>query len=429
MTKAHDIKLISKALSVSTLNQAVSSMTNFLFGLYLVRILSPIDFGLYGICFAICLFYGGAGNALFLLQMVVNMPNKKRNERSNYAWRIFTILLTFCVTTSLLVVAAMKSVPIIFGQQAYLVYAVTATSTTYLLKEFFIRHAYNVRKEIHALAIHCILAATLAGFISVCFLNSILIDVETAIWGYAFAHFCAICIGCFISDLPIRMPVLSMLKTDILECWHGGQWAFSTNIVYFLRTQAHTIVVASTVGPVGVAQLNAARLLVTPAVMLTPALGQVFIPRLAKARAKNSSKIFTMACALTGVLLTIALLYSIILMCSLSYISPLLLGDQYATSTYWLVAGWCLVTCLLALRNGAEMTAQALKHFRQLTIVNTISALTTLLSVYLFLAWLGTGGALIGLAVGECSLIILVWLILIRCNISTSLSNSQCKKQ
>jgi len=116
-------------------------------------------------------------------------------------------------------------------------------------------------------------------------------------------------------------------------------------------------------------------------------------------------------------------------MCSLSYISPLLLGDQYATSTYWLVAGWCLVTCLLALRNGAEMTAQALKHFRQLTIVNTISALTTLLSVYLFLAWLGTGGALIGLAVGECSLIILVWLILIRCNISTSLSNSQCKKQ
>jgi len=77
---------------------------NFLFGLYLVRNLPPVEFGLYGIGFAITLFYAGIGNAMFLTQMVVHIPNKAAEDREPYAARICLIMMLFCLVTAFLLV-------------------------------------------------------------------------------------------------------------------------------------------------------------------------------------------------------------------------------------------------------------------------------------------------------------------------------------
>ena len=86
-----------KALSVSVLNQAVSSGTNFVLGLYLVRVLTPANFGLYSIGFAIGIFFFGIGNSLFLTQMVVHTPGKSENDRMQYAANIFFLVFGFSV--------------------------------------------------------------------------------------------------------------------------------------------------------------------------------------------------------------------------------------------------------------------------------------------------------------------------------------------
>ena len=91
-----------KALSISVINQVVSSGTNFALGIYLVRALTPTEFGLYGIGFAIALLYSGVGNALLLTQMVVHVPDKANEDKLHYAARVLVLAAVFSLLTALL---------------------------------------------------------------------------------------------------------------------------------------------------------------------------------------------------------------------------------------------------------------------------------------------------------------------------------------
>jgi len=144
---------LSKAIVVSVLNQMVSSATNFLFGLYLVRNLPPVEFGLYGIGFAITLFYAGIGNAMFLTQMVVHIPNKAAEDREPYAARICLIMMLFCLVTAFCWLC--------WFMRGVLFRVATQISSSghrnyrcfnyHPGQDFSIRHCYTLRKEIRAL--------------------------------------------------------------------------------------------------------------------------------------------------------------------------------------------------------------------------------------------------------------------------------------
>ena len=408
------MKVLARALSISVLNQLVSSGTNFLFGFYLIRVLTPTDFGLYGIGFAISLFFAGIGNALFLTQMVVYTPDKDPSGRLLYAAGIFILVVFFCIAVAFLVGVFFLITAGVFDDYRNLAFAISAVATSYLLKEFFVRHAYNVRREIWAFLIHAVLAGSLAFMVLMFLLIEIHVTVELAIYCYSLAHLAAVSIGLLITRLPLSSVKRKTIYEDFMECWIGGRWALITSIVHFLRTQAHTIVVTVSAGPVGVAYLSAARLLVTPAVMLTPALGQVFMPRLASTRAQRPEKVISMALIITSILFGVSLLYSTMLLLSIGYIAPLLLGASYAGTIYWLVVGWCFVSCLLAIRNGAEMTIQILKKFDMLMMANALSAIVALSCVFIFIHIFDLVGALIGLATGEVALIFMVWMLLLR---------------
>jgi len=404
-------KVLGKALSVSVLNQAVSSGTNFIFGVYLVRMLLPEDFGLYGIGFAISLFYSGFGNALFLTQMVVHTPDKAPEDRLPYAARMFLLVIFFCIATLFLFVLlwmmgsfAWESV----AQYTELAYAIIGASITYLLKDFFVRHSYNMRRELWALVIHCAIACTMVILLCLQYLLVIPLNVEMALWIYTVAQTSGVVLGYWLARLPVAGCQWSMLQRDFLEALHGGKWASITNLVYFARTQAHTIVVTTLLGPIGVAKLNAARLLVTPAVMLTPALSQIAIPRLATARGQGMYQLVKLGKWITFALLGVALLYSVILLTGYDFIVDKILGENYQ-NLFLITVLWCLYTCFLALRNGTEMIGQVLKKFKRLSIANMYSAVMSLIATYWLTVGYGLPGTLIGLIAGEISLILLAY--------------------
>lgn len=142
----------------------VSSGTNFALGLYLVRVLTPADYGLYGIGFAVSLFYAGIGNALFLTQMVVHTPDKAPEDRIRYAGRMLVLVTTFCAATLTLAglvfyAGGMLWPPVV--NHAGFGLAVTAASIAFLMKDFFVRYAYNTRNEIGALAMNLVLGGSL----------------------------------------------------------------------------------------------------------------------------------------------------------------------------------------------------------------------------------------------------------------------------
>ncbi len=407
-------KALGKALSVSALNQVVSSGTNFALGIYLVRMLPPAEFGLYGIGFAISLFYFGIGYSLFLTQMVVHMPDRAPEDRVPYAGRMFLLVALFCTATLLLFTLLLVVGSFIWEsvvRHAEFASAIMAASVAYLFKDFFVRHAYNVRRETWALIIHGAIACSMAILLWLQYWFITSFSVETALWIYAMAQVSGAILGYLLTRLPVAGHQMNALFGDLRESWHGGKWASITNLVYFARTQAHTIVVAALLGPVGVAKLNAARLLVTPAVMLTPALSQVAMPRLAAARSQGVRHLMSLERWVTSALLVVALLYSAILLGGYDFIVDKVLGENYQ-DLFLITVLWCFYTCLLALRNGAEMIGQVLKKFKRLSSANTYSAIVSLIATYWLTVGYGLPGTLIGLITGEAILILLAYSIL-----------------
>ena len=404
-------KALGKALSISALNQAVSSGTNFALGIYLMRMLTPLDFGLYGIGFAISLFYSGFGHALFLIQMVVHMPDKAPEDRLPYAGRMFLLVAIFCIFTIFLTILFLIVRGFVWGSivlHEELACAILASSVAYLLKDFFVRHAYNLNRETWVLAIHVVIACTMFFLLWLQSQLMLSLSVETALWIYAVAQASGAILGYLLAKLPVADHKLSIVLSDLREAWYGGRWPNMTNLVFFARTQAHTIVVTLLLGPVGVAKLNAARLLVTPAIMFTPALSQVAIPRLAAAREQDVYYLIRLGRWITFSLLMVALLYSAILLSSYDFIADKVLTEDYR-DFFLITALWCLYTCFLALRNGIEMIGQVLKKFKQLSIANMYSAVVSLIATYWLTVGYGLPGTLIGLIAGEISLILLAY--------------------
>ena len=399
-----------KALSISVINQVVSSGTNFALGIYLVRALTPTEFGLYGIGFATCLFYAGIGNALLLTQMVVHTPDKSPDDRLPYAGRMFLLVSLFCVATVILISLILQLGNFVWAsmaQYSQFVIAITAASVAYLLKDFFVRHAYNVRREPIALAVNVAVACMMAVLLSLQHIFKKSFDEEMALWIYAVSNVSGAALGFLLSWLPITVQ-RNMLCADLREALHGGKWASVTNLVYFARTQAHTIVVASLLGPVGVAKLNAARLLVTPAIMLSPTISQVAMPRLAAARELGVQRMIKLGRIITFALLSVSLLYCAVLLGGYDLIVATVINGNYQ-GMFLITALWCLWACLASIRNGAELVAQVLKRFKGLSGVNSIGALVSLVATYVLTTIYGLPGALFGLVLGKFVMIIFLF--------------------
>jgi len=392
-----------KVLSVSVLNQVVSSGTNFALGIYLVRVLTPTEFGLYGIGFAIVLLYSGLGNALFLTQMVVHVPDKAEEDRLPYASRMLVAVAIFCLLTTLIV-----SLLIAFGwvwaplsgKYFGLGMAITAASTAYLLKDFFIRHAYIVRKEAWALYVNIFTALALVGLLLAQYQFFPEINSTSALWIFSASNIGGALFGLVLAQLPILTVSLYQLKTDMREAWVGGKWALTGVGVTWSQTQAYMYVSAIFAGPSAVGYANAARLLIAPALFLMPAVTQLVMPRLATLRTTNAERMFRISWKFTVVMGSFAVVYSAILLGLADEITPVLLGEGYEHVTA-LVAAWCLVLIFQFLRSGTVIVMQVIKEFRAITLLNAVSLSVAIIIAVFLMQVIGVQGAILGTAAGE----------------------------
>lgn len=405
-------KALGKAVSVSVLNQVLSSGTNFALGIYLVRILQPADYGLYGIGFAISLFYAGFGNALFLTQMVVHAPDKATEDRLPYAGRMFVLVASFCLCT-----IGLLTVLMLFGinvwepvaHHAGLIAAITAASIAYLLKDFFVRHAYTARKETWALYVNASVAFALAALFLILLQTRTAINSTTGLWIYAASNMTGAVIGLILVRLPLHSLTTSALIMDAREAWRGGKWALGGTSFSWLQSQAYMYITAMLAGPIGVAHANAARLFITPAAFLMAALSQVIMPRFATQFAIHPEKIQKIWGLFTMGLIAAAVLYSTVLLSTLDIITALLLDGKYEHITPVIIA-WCLSLIVQFSMGGSSIVLQIMKLFKKLTLLHIKSSLLAVFAVFLLTKLFGVQGAILGAAVGELALSTLMYL-------------------
>jgi O-antigen/teichoic acid export membrane protein len=370
-----------------------------------MRVLSLDDFGLYGIGFAISLFYAGIGNSVLLTQMVVHLPDKEIKDRLPYTARMFVALVAFCFISIIIVLFILGLFNYFDPRFPYedFSYSVLAASVAFLLKDFFIRHAYNLKKETQALAINMSLALTFMVCVSYQYFMKIHLTVSGSLWIYSISHGVSALFGFTQSKIPVLKIEKIQLIRDIKEAWVHGKWAFLQNFVFWLRSQAQTYVSALFAGVTGVGLVNASRIVITPIVFVLPAISQILIPRMAEAR--KTGKEYAVAIAKNNInyLLVLSILYMCFVMAFHKLFIKFVMGKKYEgfSEINGLLLVWGLVMCAQVVQNSYSSLAQALKLFRLLTWTNFISAIVAIIGSIVFYEIVGIAGVVIGAFLGE----------------------------
>jgi len=402
---------IRRAISLSILNQGLSSAANFIFGLYLVRTLVPVEFGIYGIGFAISLFVAGIGNSIFLTQMVVNYGDRIVNERREYLCRMFAGLLTACVLVSLVTCLTLIVAVNLFEfneSNITLCLGTLIASVGFLLKDFFVRQAYTEQNEGNALLVNIAVAFSI---LVLCFwqhLTSPAVNAAYALSIYGISNLIGSILGLARARFKTASLVFSKIKADVNEAWFGGGgWYLLVTIANAIQTQAHTIVGAVLLGPLGVATMNAARLLLTPPLVLLPALNQVFLPRMVERKKLEGDNISTTGLQITFLLVGLTLLYIAILFPMMDWLFEFVIKSDYKDlniSTY----GWFVAVLFIAVRSGFALENHAKKEFKKFFYATLVAGFASVVASWIFIFYLGAVGGPLGLALGEFVLVFII---------------------
>lgn len=400
----------SGAFALSGASQAISSLTNFGVLLYLIRALEKEQFGLYGLGFAILLALAGLLSALYAVQLVVNLPDQPEYGRRVYAMEHAATLTATGLWTIVLALLVGEVTPFLTEADVpgvSLILPVTFSATAFATRDVLIRIAYIENRGSVVLLTNSVVMFAVSIVFTIAAIFGGGITAEHAIYVYGIGQLAGILPLLAALQLPWRKLTASGVKSAISHSWVGGRWHVMTNLVYSARTQTHNFVIAPVIGLVALAEVNSARVLLTPAVMLIPPIYQIMMPRLAERRTNGVSSISRMTSQITVALACAAAVYSIVLLTFLDWVGPLVLTPAYGDVREAVVA-WSVVTVLMAVRNGLTMAQEAMRSFRDLFMVNLFAALAAVGFSVIFAMKFGGVGAIWALAAAEFLLVVLL---------------------
>lgn len=396
---------------VSVANQIVYSGTNFAFTMYIIRALSPEQYGQYVICFSIVLLYASVGNALFLTQMVVHIPEIEINNRSLYCVNMLGICFVFVLITVIITVF----LKLLFSKtnsiylDTSLFFAITAASVSTLLGNFFVRHAYSIYLEKKALIKNLSTAIVTFFALVVCNLQGCMVSASQALWIYALANFTGAGVGLINSGLSIKYIKFKTMWSVMCQSLSGGRWALGGVAVIWAQSQSYMYVTAYLLGVEGVATINAGRVLISPFTFLMPAFEQLILPRLAQNRLKNPSHLISIGIQYALGMVLAGFLYVTCVAAAGQWVIPLFIGHKYdANIVFVIFYAWSFVLLFQLCRTAASQIFQANLQFKSLTLANIISALVTVLASFLLSSSFGLVGAVLAVGLGEFFLVLLL---------------------
>ena len=406
-------RLIVKSLSISFISQAVSSLTNFCIVLYLVRVLDKIQFGQYSFGFALILFISGLICAFIGVQFVVNLPDQSLDSRANYTLHHLVLIImggfiVICVAfiSKIIIKTTFPDLSVIT-----LIFPVAVASVLYALRDLLMRFAFSERREGLVFVSNVVVAVTITTLFFIISVTGNSIKAASALYAYAIGQAAGSIYVIMIFNLPCREAKLLKIIQAVYESWTGGRWHIVTTLVYSLRAQAHNFVVTPILGFAALAEVNAARILLTPAIMAIPPSTQVIMPRFAEQRAKGNKKLFQTSMIWIVTLSSIAIIYSILLLFFAPWVVPLALGKEYS-HTGPLIIIWCFAIVFSVFRNGVSVALLVIRSFRRLLYANIVATIMTIVFAITFARIFGAGGAVFALALSEFLLSIMLFVLL-----------------
>ncbi|MCU1128336.1 hypothetical protein JAK51_19215 [Stenotrophomonas maltophilia] len=382
--------------------QILSSVANLVFNLALARQVSPESYGIFAIGFASMLLAAGLAQAAFLTPMTFHTAGKSKAYNRTIQRRTLKLLTAISGLTFPIVIAAGFLLwSNVEQRNIFAIFSLIGFAN--IFREFFVRCLLDRKSFV---------ASTLSNlsFLGVMTTLEILLlmlgstDLVDHLAAYLVALATAVVAASSFAKLnPFAFPKGSDARLLCLLL-RSGKWSCITTIAFNIRTQAPNLFAFGFIGLTGIAQLNSHRILVSPLLLIIPAITPTLLRTLAESHQHSTDNQGVSTGKLAATAMAIGTTYT----CALAIIYPTLLYHIFPKykSDWLILLGWGVYGTTVFARSIFDVSIQAKGNFRSASLASTgISAIS--IPIAILLSWaFAERGALLSIIVAEAMLLI-----------------------
>jgi O-antigen/teichoic acid export membrane protein len=405
-----DLARSARNFILSLGGEGVQSGFHFILNLFLIRLLSAYDFGVFAIAFVIGGIAIAYGNAMVTVPAAVHIPRLKSPGAADYQDMMFGSIALLLSSAFAVVAAAGLLLTIRDVEESLAAGALTGL--------------WTLRNHIRTvmLARHMAPAATVSdvsytisgvGFIALAiFLNADGAQATSALWGLAAANLLAILVALRSLGRPIRVSFRRSVWRRYRAIWMDVAWSLFGTTTWNIQSQALTFLVAAIAGPAAYAPVAAGMLLFTPLRPAVNAFVNVFRADFVRALTQGRFRDLNLTLhAVCGVIV----LACVAVGAGIWLIWPLLEAHVFAGK--FTGASMPLIVALSGLSAVTYLTynvplalIQAAGHFKPVALATTLGGIVGLCATSLLLHVSTVAWSLAGVVAGEMACGIYLWI-------------------
>jgi O-antigen/teichoic acid export membrane protein len=396
-----DIIQIFRNLLLSFGGEGMQSSFHFVLNLFLIKVLTTFDFGVFAIAFVL----GGValtyGNALVSIPAAVRIAHLKRRGAVDYQDVVFgSVALLISAALGLIAVAALW---LASGQ------FIEALAGGTLVGLWTLRN--HVRTVIFARRI--VSAATLSdfGYLSTGIIFVALLlwlrqgsaQVTDVLWALAAANIVAIIVAFRALGARPRVSFRSSVWRRYAAIRSDVGWSLVGASTWSIQSQALLFLVAAIAGPAAYAPIAAGIVLFSPLRPANVALINVFRPEFVAALAAGKLRRLTrMMYSLCAVIILSCLAVGAVIWLGWPYLEAHIFGGKFTGTAFPLIVGLTGLSAVVYLTYFVPLTLiQAAGQFKPTALATTFGGAVGLASVSVLLNVTSVAWSLTGVVAGE----------------------------
>ncbi len=392
---------------VASVDQALTSATNFGVTLLLLKFVPKIEFGYFSIVLTILTYVTWVQNAIITTPLNVLLAAKTAEEEIKFSSSLFRGQIVFVTGFSVLTVSASLAYYFLFDSTLIpLVIAASAFSIIGILSRSYFRQlAYAQELPGKALKQDMLFALFYIIFIAAAMFFSSL-NIVIVIIGMGLSNI-------IVFTLYNIKESMKVTRDDIREAyretWKLGRWSLVGITVTHFQTYSYQYLIAIMLGSLAVADNSASRLLISPLLFMQAGWGSIVRPRGAKLREQKKLDKFFKELILASILIAILIsAYMIFIYAAGGFFQKFLFTDKYKDSMEY-VFYWGGVFIFQYIRANASYGLQVIKKFKNIALINMVTMVITIITSYLLILQYQIKGALIASMVGEIIFGSILW--------------------
>jgi len=394
---------------LSLIDQAMLSGTNFIIGLLFIRLASKSDYGLYAQFFGVLMLSQALQNALSNAPLISLGPKLRRRRQRSLATHLLWFQSLVSASVAIVAIAVVSVLSGIMSMQELtplVGFAFGAALVGQWLREYARNYHFCIYRPGLALttdSVYSVLVIgglTIAGWSGQFSTGGVLLILGSA-------GIVSGLVGIVLGG-PGPLGHHGRARPALSRAWNVSRWTLPSVFLSWVSNNTFAFVVAAIVGLAASADISAARLLLMPAGLCQTAWTKVFAPRMSLWWGNGERAKMRLAATYSGfALLGLIISYTVVLLIAFPLLERHVLGERYGTAAA-LIPLWALFFCVNAVRGIGTSVLVGGERFQDLFTYGIAGAAVSILGSILGTLLFGTGGAVIGLILGELCLLALI---------------------